>query len=150
MTSLQADGSYSEWRTLAGSGYVGSNDGNSTTASFKQPHGLTVAASAGFVYVADTFNSCIRRVSIATGNTATVAGTCGLGGYKNSATSGHDALFNHPHKVTVDPRNESLIYVAEIECSDGDSPLYAHHLHRFDELRALGTSLLPLALTHHS
>lgn len=54
VATQQADGSFLEWRTLAGSGFVGSQDGNRTTASFKQPHGLSVAA--GFVFVADTFN----------------------------------------------------------------------------------------------
>ena len=30
-----------------------------------------------------------------------------------------DALSLAVHEVTVDPRNESLVYVSDVECSDG-------------------------------
>ena len=62
----------------------------------------------GFAYVADTFNSCIRAVELATGTVRTIAGLCGVGG--------------HVDAPPVDPRNESIVYVSDVECSD-DGPL---------------------------
>jgi len=47
--------------TLAGSGNAGSTDANGTSASFNQPHGVTVDVS-GNVYVADASNHKIRKI----------------------------------------------------------------------------------------
>eukprot|EP01046_Picozoa_sp_COSAG06_P040751 COSAG06_NODE_4964_length_3827_cov_1.468079_2_plen_347_part_00 len=122
-------GGFGPLTVLAGSGAVGSRDGGAAEASFTQPHGLSVAPSTGFAYVGDTFASCIRAVELATGRVTTVAGTCGGGSSANRG--GHadaprgvpcsQAAFNHPHKVTVDPRNESIIYVSDVECNDDGS-----------------------------
>ena len=58
--------------TLAGSGLPGSTDGTGTAASFFNPEGIAVDA-AGIVYVADTSNSILRRVTPA-GVVTTLAG----------------------------------------------------------------------------
>lgn len=58
--------------TLAGSGLPGSTDGTGTAASFFNPEGIAVDA-AGIVYVADTSNSILRRVT-PTGVVTTLAG----------------------------------------------------------------------------
>ena len=109
---------------IAGSGEIGSADGPGAAATFTQPHGMGVSESRGVAFVADTFMSCIRSVELATGKTTTIAGTCGEGGHRDTGlgSSALDARFNHVHKVTVDPRNESILYVTEAECSD-DGPL---------------------------
>ena len=134
---------YGPWEDLAGSGEIGFQDGDAATASFYQPHGLAVAESAGYAYVSDTFASCIRSISLRTGAVKTIAGTCGQGGHRDfpgsagggalgsSGRSGSalDARFNHVHKVTLDPRNESLLYVSDVECSD-DGPLHIEELCR--------------------
>jgi DNA-binding beta-propeller fold protein YncE len=116
-------GGFGAFTTLAGSGAIGSQDGAAGEATFTQPHGLSVAPSTGFAYVGDTYASCIRAVELATGRVATVAGTCGgpdRGGHADAprGVPCSRAAFNHPHKVTVDPRNESIVYVSDVECSD--------------------------------
>ncbi len=66
--------------TLAGSGTAGSADGTGTAASFNQPRDCTVDPS-GNVYVTDTFNNRLRRIT-PTGVVSTVAGsTIGNGSY---------------------------------------------------------------------
>jgi sugar lactone lactonase YvrE len=63
--------------TLAG-GTIGSADGTGAAALFNEPTGVAVD-SAGNVYVVDTGNSTIRKVT-PTGTTTTVAGTAGIAG----------------------------------------------------------------------
>jgi sugar lactone lactonase YvrE len=62
--------------TLAGSVY-GYLDGQGTAAQFANPFGITVD-SAGYVYVGDTSNYRIRRISPA-GNVTTVVGQSSTG-----------------------------------------------------------------------
>ena len=58
--------------TLAGSGLSGSNDGRGSAASFAFPFGVAVD-SQGNVYVADTDNNEIRKITPA-GEVSTLAG----------------------------------------------------------------------------
>jgi sugar lactone lactonase YvrE len=89
---------------LAGSG--GSSDGTGT-ARFNSPAGLTVDGS-GNVYVADTHNNTIRKIT-PTGVVSTVAGLAGTGGSSNG--TGSAALFSSPEGVTVD--GSGNLYVAD-------------------------------------
>jgi sugar lactone lactonase YvrE len=66
---IAADGTVS---TLAGSGKVGSADGKGISASFFFPTAIAVGAD-GMVYVADTHNSLIRKIT-PDGTVTTVAG----------------------------------------------------------------------------
>jgi len=85
--------------TLAGSaGISGVYDGTGAYALFNLPQGLVVDSSNGNVYVADTGNSCIRRVS-AKGIVTTVAGISGLTGYRDGAAA--STLFNQPQAVML-------------------------------------------------
>jgi sugar lactone lactonase YvrE len=95
--------------TLAGTaGSSGSSDGIGAAARFSQPSGVAVDA-LGNVYVADTGNNTIRRVSSA-GNVITIAGGAGLAGYVNDAVPTL-ARFNSPSSVAVDPVGN--VYVAD-------------------------------------
>jgi sugar lactone lactonase YvrE len=94
--------------TLAGSNSVsGSADGSGAVARFSGPAGVAVDAS-GTVYVADTGNSTIRKIT-ATGGVTTLAGLPGVGG-SNDGT-GTSALFNQPTSLTVD--SSGTVYVAD-------------------------------------
>ncbi len=95
--------------TLAGSASVqGSADGNGSTARFSSPQGLAVD-SMGNIYVADTDNSTIRKIT-PSALVSTVAGQAGSpAGAADGA--GSDARFSHPNKVAVD--NAGNIYVVD-------------------------------------
>lgn len=83
---------------LAGSGSSGSVDGTGVMAQFTQPSGIAVDQS-GNVYVADTYNSTIRRVTLA-GVTSTLAGAVGVTGSLDGI--GGEARFNQPFGIAVD------------------------------------------------
>jgi sugar lactone lactonase YvrE len=71
--------------TLAGTaGLSGSADGTGAAARFNGPDGVSVDG-AGHIYVADVFNSTIRKVT-PTGTTSTVAGVAGMGAIVLGAT----------------------------------------------------------------
>jgi len=94
--------------TLAGSaGQTGSTDGTNSTALFNYPSGIAVD-SAGNVYVADTYNSTIRKVTT-NGVVTTLAGTPGQFGSTDGANT--MALFNYPAGVAVDSLGN--VYVAD-------------------------------------
>jgi sugar lactone lactonase YvrE len=85
--------------TFAGStGVAGSTNGNALTATFFAPQAITVD-SAGNLYVADTGNNTIRKITPA-GSVTTLAGTAGVIGSSDGAGPG--AQFNHPTGITVD------------------------------------------------
>ena len=94
--------------TLAGlAGTSGSTDGTGSAARFNLPAGLTVDGS-GNIYVADTYNHTIRKVT-ATGAVSTVAGQAGTSGSADG--SGGNARFNYPSGVSVDSAGN--LYVAD-------------------------------------
>lgn len=91
--------------TLAGTGSIGFVDGNGSTASFNHPLGLAVDIT-GNVYVSDSGNYAIRKISPA-GIVTTLAG----GSYGFVDGTGVAASFNLPHSVAVD--NAGNVYVAD-------------------------------------
>jgi NHL repeat len=88
--------------TVAGNGTTGySGDGGAaTSAELDDPHGVGLD-SAGNIYIADTYNNRIRKVTVATGIITTVAGdgTEGFSGDGGPATSAEIAV---PLGVSVD------------------------------------------------
>jgi hypothetical protein len=69
--------------------------GNSSPTSFRGPVGIAAAAD-GSIYVADTYNDRIRRIT-ATGEVYPVAG--GVRGYANGP--GYDAMFDTPLGIAL-------------------------------------------------
>ncbi|MGJ7529613.1 NHL repeat-containing protein [Variovorax sp. GB1P17] len=92
--------------TLAGSGAAGSDNGTGTAASFNFPGGVAVDASAN-VYVADTSNHLIRKITPA-GAVSTLAGSGDRGSVDDTGTA---ASFAFPQGVTVDASGN--VYVAD-------------------------------------
>lgn len=90
--------------TVAGGSY-GSADGTGKAASFKYPGGITIDSS-GNLYVADTYNNAIRKITPA-GVVSTFAG--GSGGSANG--TGTAASFNFPTNITID--SSGNLYVAD-------------------------------------
>jgi sugar lactone lactonase YvrE len=98
--------------TLAGlAGSPGSADGTGSAARFFQPSGLA-ADPAGNLYVADTANHRIRKVTTK-GIVVTIAGPTGSPfdriGWTDGA--GDKARFNYPWSVAVDPAGN--VFVAD-------------------------------------
>jgi sugar lactone lactonase YvrE len=85
--------------TLAGlAGVSGSTDGAGSAARFYHPEGITVDLF-GNVYVADTYNDTIRKITSG-GLVTTLAGVAGY--YGNTNGTGSAALFDYPSGVAVD------------------------------------------------
>jgi streptogramin lyase len=94
--------------TLAGTaGNQGPTDGTGAAARFDYPHGVAVDA-AGNVYVADTDNHAIRKISPA-GVVTTLAGAASNRGSADGP--GATAGFNSPYGVAVDAAGN--VYVAD-------------------------------------
>jgi sugar lactone lactonase YvrE len=80
-------------------GYSG-DGGAAASAQLMQPSGLAVD-SAGNLYIADTGNNVIRKVTVATGLISTVAGN-GTPGYSGNGSLATIAQLGHPRYVAVD------------------------------------------------
>lgn len=94
--------------TLAGgAGLAGTLDDTGTAARFSRPSGVAVDSLAN-VYVADTFNSTIRKITSA-GVVTTVAGLGGSSGTTDSI--GSAARFTQPRGIAVDTAGN--LYVAD-------------------------------------
>ena len=88
-------------------GEQGFADGRKGTAKFDSPSAIAMD-KAGNLYVADTMNHCIRKVT-QDGTVTTIAGTHGKNGYADGGTGA--ALFNEPSGIAVD--GNGALYVAD-------------------------------------
>ena len=94
--------------TLAGSPNVlGAADGTGSAAQFNLP-GAVAANSTGTLYVADTYNSTIRKITPG-GVVTTLAGSAGIFGASDG--TGASALFMFPTGLAVD--GNGFVYVAD-------------------------------------
>jgi hypothetical protein len=99
--------------TIAGLGGIsGSTDGVGTNALFFFPEGVTVD-NTGNLFVADTFNQTIRKITRVGTNwvTSTAGGTVEMSGSADGL--GPNALFSAPQAVAVDAKGR--VYVADTQ-----------------------------------
>ena len=87
---------------------AGSADGSTTTATFNSPMGIAVD-TLGNVYIADTLNSTIRKIS--NGKVETLAGKAGTEGAKDGNRA--VASFFRPTGIAID--SAFYLYVADTQ-----------------------------------
>jgi DNA-binding beta-propeller fold protein YncE len=93
--------------TIAGTANIaGTEDGHGTAAHFNLP--TQIATDGQALYVADSGNSAIRRITLADMNVKTIAGQAGTPGKTEGNAS--KSLFSGPRGVAVDKK---AIYVAD-------------------------------------
>lgn len=90
--------------TIAGTGEVGIANGPGDEASFHEPWGIAVAQD-GTVYIADTYNNCIRKID-ANHEVTTLSGTGSYGVEDGPATQ---ARFAHPTGIVVDSLGNIIV-----------------------------------------
>lgn len=97
--------------TVAGNGTQGfsGDNGLAISASIDSPSGLAVDSNSN-LYLADTHNHRIRKVTAATGIVTTIAGTSATG-YSGDNTSASAATLALPHGLTIDPSGN--LYLAD-------------------------------------
>lgn len=82
-----------------GLGGYGNADDTGSNARFSQPTGMASDGN-GLLYVSDTQNHCIRKISTANNAVSTLAGSCGESGTTNS--TGTNARFSSPKGLALD------------------------------------------------
>eukprot|EP00798_Chlamydomonas_sp_ICE-L_P027599 gene27599-7236_t len=87
----------------------GNNEGGRLKARFNNPNGVAMDAD-GTLYVADTDNNCIRKIT-EDGKTVNFVGKCGKNSAGYSDGQGSNAQFNGPKGVAVD--TEGYVFVAD-------------------------------------
>jgi sugar lactone lactonase YvrE len=105
------NGSKSIITTLAGTpGLSGSADGTNGAARFNQPTGIAVDGD-GNLFVADTLNNTIRKISPVGTNwvVTTIAGLAGTNGFRDGTN--RIARFNRPVGIAAD--HEGTLYIAD-------------------------------------
>lgn len=99
---IAADGTTT---TLSGDGIYGSTNGKTSVARFRYPYAIAVAGDGSTLYVADTYNHRIRKIS--NGSVSTFAGSSY--GFVNA--TGTAARFRYPIGVAVD--GAGMVYVSD-------------------------------------
>jgi len=97
--------------TVAGNGAQGfSGDGGAATAAGVNEPGCVAADASGNIYIADTYNYRIRKISIATGVISTIAGT-GTPGFSGDGEPASAARIAAPQGVVLDATG--TLYIAD-------------------------------------
>ena len=97
--------------TVAGNGNIGSSGdgGLATEASLNFPIDIAIDEEDN-LFIADTSNSCIRKVDT-NGNITTFAGQCGISGYEGDGGHPTEARLDRPYGIAFD--SEGNFYIAD-------------------------------------
>ncbi|MFO0936607.1 MAG: hypothetical protein U0798_08860 [Gemmataceae bacterium] len=108
---LKPDGTI---HTLAGNGRKGlsGNGGPGMNATFNAMHAVLVAPD-GLIYVADSFNHCVRVYDPKTGTIEAFAGT-GVKGHSGDGGPAKDATFNEAYCIAVDGSFQ-VMYIVDLQ-----------------------------------
>jgi hypothetical protein len=90
-------------------GYSG-DGGPATQATLSRPTDIAVDQDGNF-YIADTDNSCVRRVDGETREITTAAGVCGERGFDGDGGPAGEALLDRPYGVALDA--DGNLYIAD-------------------------------------
>jgi sugar lactone lactonase YvrE len=98
--------------TLAGTGEKGRADGPAEKATLNGPHSLAIAPN-GKIYIADTFNNCLREYDPTAKTLTTVVGT-GEKGFSGDGGPGDKATFNELYDALWD-KSGKLLYIVDLK-----------------------------------
>ncbi len=100
--------------TIAGDGSQGytGDTGPAARATFDGMHNLAVTV-AGDIYIADSWNHCIRKIDKVSGTITTIAGT-GQAGFAGDGGPATAAMFNFVMCITLNAAEDTL-YVADLK-----------------------------------
>jgi DNA-binding beta-propeller fold protein YncE len=90
-------------------GYDGDGTDEPLKAKLYSPRDVAVAKD-GTLYVADTINSCVRKMT-PDGDVSTVAGVCGERGFEGDGGPADEALLDEPYGVALD--DDGNLYIAD-------------------------------------
>ena len=96
--------------TIAGTGTQGfsGDNGPATAAQLDSPQGLALDPSNN-LYIADTHNHCIRKITATTGIITTIAGTGSTPGFSGDASLATSAHLDLPTALAIDPTRNLYI-----------------------------------------
>ncbi|KAL0480267.1 NHL repeat-containing protein, partial [Acrasis kona] len=99
--------------TFAGTGSIGysGDNGPATSAQLSFPRTIAIDAASNLVYIADTYNYCIRVVNRATNVITTFAGTS-ASSYNGDNINATSANLGLTYSVAIDNVN-NLVYISE-------------------------------------
>jgi uncharacterized repeat protein (TIGR02543 family) len=98
--------------TFAGTGETGHRDGPAGYARFSSP--LGICSDGTYLYVTETGNNDVRRIALADGAVATIAGTAGVPGSADNAV-GLLATFNYPTGIEYVGGASPALYLADYQ-----------------------------------
>lgn len=98
--------------TLAGTAEKGKADGPAAMATLNGPHSLAIGPN-GRVYIADTWNNCVREYDPAAKTITTVIGT-GDKGFSGDGGPGDKATFNELYDALWDKQGK-LLYIVDLK-----------------------------------
>ncbi len=96
---------------IGSAGGYASGNGDPLKAKFKTPQGIAIDKS-GNLYVADTGNHIIRKISLKNHTITTIAGQPGIGGYSGDGGQAKDATLRQPMGLAFDSKGD--LYFADV------------------------------------